>query len=162
MIAAGSHNAFDGSRREETGTERRRNLSADAGRGGDPERVLFVDDEPLIRRLCRAMLPTLGFDVRVCTSGREALAALETAEKPFDVVLSDVKMPAMDGVELSRAIFDRWPGLPVLLCSGFADSELIKTALQEGVEEFVAKPFTAEEIGQALRRVLNRRSVAAP
>ena len=107
-------------------------------------------------------VPALGYDVRVCSSGREALAALEAAEDPFHVVLSDIKMPAMDGVELSREIFDRWPGLPVLLCSGFADVGMIETALRQGVEEFIAKPFSAEDIGQALRRALDKRSAAVP
>lgn len=82
--------------------------------------VLIVDDELLLLRSLRRMLVRAGHHVVMATNGREALEALARAD--FDVVLSDVRMPEMDGVELARRLSRLHPTLPMLFMSGHADA----------------------------------------
>jgi two-component system cell cycle sensor histidine kinase/response regulator CckA len=106
--------------------------------------LLLVEDEPGIRQILTRGLRRHGVSVRPVADAELALLALESGEA-FDVLLSDVMMPGLDGVELSRRARAAQPGLAVLLMSGFAEPPLHKAAETAGIG-FIAKPFTLDEL----------------
>lgn len=102
-------------------------------------RILLVDDEESLRVTLAANLELEGYEVVEAGSGE---AALELAEREtFDVVLSDIRMPGMNGVELFRALRARWPTVPCVLMSAFSLEDLVASALSEGVFTLLPKPF---------------------
>ena len=92
--------------------------------------VLVVDDEEAVRRLAVRMLTWTGYQAIEARHGREALAAIEQHSGPVHLVLTDIKMPGMNGRELGRFVEQRWPGKPILYMSGFA-SEVFQGGLLE-------------------------------
>lgn len=106
-----------------------------------PLSILVVDDEQPIRELLRWMLGDAGHIVYEAAEGREALAFLRT-NQPVDIVLSDINMPGMDGIELSNCVGAEWPQLPVLLISGRPPPA--------GVRAFIAKPFRWDVLANAI------------
>ncbi len=120
------------------------------------ERILFVDDEEILALMGCRILKNLGYTVRSCSSSADALELLRHEPESFDLVVSDLTMPGMTGLELARQLHAFRPELPVVLMSGYGD----KSVADSHVSLFVRKPFGPEEIGKAVRDVLNR-SVAA-
>ena len=128
---------------------------------GAGERVLFVDDEELISMLAQAYLgDVLGYEITLCANGAEALEALQNAR--FDVVVTDLTMPKVDGTVLIREIRKRWSALPVILCTGFENEQAAAKAADLEVDEMLLKPVLPEEIGRAVARVLGRRRSPEP
>ena len=122
------------------------------------EHVLVVDDEPQIRDICSRLLRRLGYVVTTANEGAEALAALDRpAEPPIRVVLSDLVMPGLGGLELQATLAATHPGLPVILMSGYSEEVM---AIGVGEVPFLPKPFTAEELAVILRETLD--GVAPP
>lgn len=118
--------------------------------------VLIVDDEEAVRRLASRMLTWMGYQALEARHGREALATIEEHPGPIHLVLTDIKMPGMNGRELGRQIESRWPGKPILYMSGFA-SEIFHSGLLEPDAPFIAKPFTQDDLGAKVRATLERR-----
>ncbi len=117
-------------------------------------RVLLVDDEPVLLRMTAKILRRLGHDVTSAPNGALALHALTSTSEEFDLVITDLTMPLMGGAELIRRIREIRPDLPVILTSGFADTpEGRSIGSAEGVS-FLAKPFTRQELTQAVEAVL--------
>ncbi len=127
---------------------RERAAPAPPGRGVT---VLVVDDDPEVRRVAAEMLRAVGHDVRELASGAEALACLQQARP--DVVLADVAMPMMNGVELAEAARRRWPGLPVLFMTGYVEPTVLAPA---GGEDVIHKPFEAGELAVRVARAAAR------
>jgi CheY-like chemotaxis protein len=117
-------------------------------------RVLVVDDVAGLRMTLAANLELDGFDVVEAENGAEALA--RAREQDFDVVLTDIRMPGMSGVELFRQLRRLRPGLPVVLMTAFTIENLIRDALREGAYMVVAKPFNVERVSEALKRAVDR------
>jgi DNA-binding response OmpR family regulator len=115
--------------------------------------VLVVDDEEAVRRLAVRMLTWSGYQAIEARHGREALAAIEEHNGPVHLVLTDIKMPGMNGRELGRLIEERWPNLAILYMSGFA-SEVFQGGLLEPGAPFLAKPFTQEALAARVRSLL--------
>jgi DNA-binding response OmpR family regulator len=115
--------------------------------------VLVVDDEEAVRRLAVRMLTWTGFKAIEARHGREALAAIEQHSGPVHLVLTDIKMPGMNGRELGRQVEARWPGKPILYMSGFA-SEVFQGGLLEPDAPFLAKPFTQDDLAAKVRSLL--------
>jgi putative nucleotidyltransferase with HDIG domain len=118
-------------------------------------KVLVVDDEASICRLCAASLRNVGFDVDTTCNPFEALERVSA--EPFDVVLTDVKMPELGGIELIRKLRSVSPEIAVVLMTGFATMEVAVRALQEGAANFIHKPFNVEEMVWAIRGALERK-----
>lgn len=116
-------------------------------------KILLVDDEILIREKIRQKIPweELGFElVAACENGQEAMCILE---KEFvDVVLTDICMPYVDGLELARYIHERTPETRVVILSGYAEFEYAKQAMQYQVSSYLLKPITSEELMDMLRK----------
>ena len=123
--------------------------------------VLVVDDEEAVRRLAVRMLTWTGYQAIEARHGREALAAIEQHASPIHLVLTDIKMPGMNGRELGRHVEQRWPGKPILYMSGFA-SEVFQGGLLEPGAPFLAKPFTQEDLATKVRALLEGKATDSP
>jgi CheY-like chemotaxis protein len=110
-------------------------------------RILVVDDDELVRELLEWMLQEAGHRPYLAADGREALRFLER-HGPVDVVLSDINMPAMDGMELQRQIHADWPELPLLLTSGRPPPN--------GIGNFLPKPFRWDALTSAILHLVNQ------
>ncbi|MBJ6128471.1 response regulator, partial [Microvirga splendida] len=124
---------------------------AEYGRG---RRVLLVEDNLEVGRFSTQTLQDLGYETTWATNGDEALKVLEETGAAFDVVFSDVVMPGIGGVELGQTIRQRYPGLPIVLTSGY--SEVLADDGRHGFE-LLHKPYAADELSRVLRRVAQRR-----
>ncbi len=116
-------------------------------------RVLIVEDEPALLRALRINLRARGYDVRVASAGREALA--EARQRPPDVVVLDLGLPDLDGTEVIRDLRG-WSTAPVIVLSGRAGSQDKIGALDAGADDYVTKPFDMEELLARLRAALRR------
>ena len=120
-----------------------------------PGRVLLVDDQPELRRLFQRTLTKAGHQVAVAENGRKAVEL--ASHSSFDVVISDVRMPDMGGVELLRALHAEDPDLPVLLVSGSPDLETALKAVEYGAFEYLTKPVSFEKLGSSTQRAIEQR-----
>ncbi|MGC9194962.1 MAG: PAS domain S-box protein [Syntrophobacteraceae bacterium] len=125
------------------------------------ERVLVVDDEPLLAAMVKKMLEKQGYDVVSRTNGIEALEAFrnQPADKKFDLVITDMTMPHCTGAELAREILKSEPSVPVILMTGFSskiDSQLVKTL---GIKALLMKPVAIGDLAANVRKVLDQRAL---
>jgi len=126
------------------------NERLESGRG---RRVLVVEDNVDVGRFSTQILKDLGYETTWAANAAEALARLEENDGQFDVVFSDVVMPGISGVELGEEIRRRYPGLPVILTSGY--SHVLAEEGRHGFE-LLQKPYAAEELSRVLRRLARR------
>ena len=126
---------------------------------GSGERLLVVDDEPVIARVVSEQLRRLGYQVTAVNDPEEALELLADDPDEYDLLLTDLQMPRMDGVELAARVGRLRPALPVVLSTGNRWSVPAATARAAGIREIVDKPFRLEELAQALRTVLDTAGV---
>lgn len=124
---------------------------------GRRRRVLVVDDERAVRAALRVNLTKEGYDVLLAATGGEALAALD-ADNP-DAVITDVRMPGMDGLALLDEIQSRTPGLPVVVMTGHGSVENAVRAMQAGAANYIIKPVSRDEILMLLERALHSRAL---
>jgi DNA-binding NtrC family response regulator len=120
----------------------------------DAGRVLVVDDLPEMLSLLHDILAPL-HDVVVAPDGNVAFFKLET--EPFDVVLTDVRMPGPDGFEVARLIKSKWPLTEVVLMTAFASIPAAVEAVRLGAYDYIAKPFGPDDVTLAVTRALERR-----
>jgi PAS domain S-box-containing protein len=118
------------------------------------ERVLFVDDEPMLAEMGQAMLERLGYTVTSRTSSLEALATFSNQPDAFDLVITDQTMPGMTGVDLARRMLQIRPQLPIILCTGYSTQISAEKAQQYGIRGFALKPLTRKDIATMVRKVL--------
>ncbi len=121
-------------------------------------RILIADDEQFVRDLLVKVLTRRGHEVVAASGGLEALAALESG--PFDVLLTDVVMPGMDGFALLREAKGRWPTMKVIVLTGYARKQSISDFLLYGADEYLSKPFQVHELVAAVDRALGQPSRA--
>jgi CheY-like chemotaxis protein len=118
------------------------------------ERVLFVDDEESMVFLMKLWLERLGYKVTGCTRPQEALEIFRAAPQDFDLILSDLSMPEMCGLDFAREVLRIRPGMPVLFTSGYvgpAEEEQVRSI---GLPEILPKPATLDELRQTLSEIL--------
>jgi CheY-like chemotaxis protein len=121
-----------------------------------------VDDEPVIARVVSEQLRRLGYRVTAVNDPEEALELLAEEPDEYDLVLTDLQMPRMDGVELAARVGQLRTELPIVLSTGNRWSIPASTARAAGVREIVDKPFRIEELAQALRTALDGPRVRRP
>jgi CheY-like chemotaxis protein len=114
--------------------------------------VLVVDDEKTVCNSCRKILTQAGYRVEVASSGEEALDKIKG--DGYDVVITDWKMPRMDGLEVTRRVKQEKPEIEVIVITGYPSVENSVEAIRAGVSDFVTKPFTPEELSDAMLRAL--------
>ncbi|MFO7698581.1 MAG: response regulator [Anaerolineae bacterium] len=121
-------------------------------------RVLVVDDEPNVRAICVRALANQGYTVRTACSGQEALALL--TKEPFDLLLADVRMPGMSGLDLMDRITALGLDVPTIIITGLGTLDNSIQALRAGAVDFVTKPFGRDELRTAVARALIQARVA--
>ncbi|MFB3074956.1 MAG: sigma-54-dependent transcriptional regulator, partial [Candidatus Methylomirabilales bacterium] len=115
-------------------------------------RILIVDDEAGMREFLSIFLEREGFQVESARDGQEALEAAEKAS--FDLVISDLRMPTMDGVRLLEGLRKFQPEIPVILMTAYASAESAIEAMKLGAYDYITKPFRVEEVKQVISRAL--------
>jgi len=120
------------------------------------ERILLVDDEPALVRITQRMLEALGYRVTSFTRSAEALDAFAADPESFDLVVTDMTMPGMTGVELAKKLMSERPRAPIILCTGFSELITPEKAKRMGISEFLMKPIRPRVLARAVRDSLNR------
>ncbi len=115
--------------------------------------ILVVDDQESMRMLLQDMLEVIGYQVTLAESGEQALSILQ--ESQFDLVLSDLNMPGMDGTALLRMIKSKYAGLPVVIITGYGTFHTEKRVMKEGADGYISKPCTLAKIQKTLSSILS-------
>lgn len=115
-------------------------------------RLLYVEDNPQIAEVTCLLLEDSGLEITQAQSAEEALRIADDEAVPFDIVLTDVVMPGLSGVQLARRLNRRWPDLPIVLVSGFSDELAMGYG---GQYELLRKPFTRGALLDILQRHLD-------
>ncbi len=113
-------------------------------------RILLTEDDDSVRAFVSRALELDGHDVETACHGVEALERLTENAGSYDLLVTDVKMPIMDGIALAHEASGQWPGLPILLMTGFADQRERAEDLAEKIRDVVTKPFTLAQIREAV------------
>jgi formate/nitrite transporter len=119
------------------------------------ERMLVIDDEEVVLESCRKIFSAEGFQVTCTTSPPEGLRLI--ADSSFDVILCDWKMPGFDGLDVLEELERRSPDSAVVMISGYPTVGRATEAMKRGAMDYVAKPFTPEEIVEAVRKAIRRK-----
>ncbi len=114
--------------------------------------LLVVDDDPYVLESLASLLREFGYRVQTCQNATEALDTLR--ERTYDVVLTDIKMPGITGIELLRHIRDLDPQIPVILLTAFAELDVAVDAIKRGAFDFITKPFNPEYLSHAVERAV--------
>jgi two-component system response regulator AtoC len=114
-------------------------------------RILVVDDDPGIRLLIKRLLRPEACEIIEAADGLQVLAILNRGE-PFDVVISDLRMPAMGGIDFLDAMTTHYPQIPVIISSVHDRPEAVDEAIQKGAVHYLPKPFTREQLLDSLYR----------
>lgn len=120
-------------------------------------RILLVDDEEPLRAFLRRGLSLDGHAVTTAVDGGDAMDVLADAEGAFDLMLTDIRMPIMDGIALALAAKAEYPGLVIVLMTGFAEQRERARNLDAIVEDVLTKPFSLAEVRATVARVLDGR-----
>lgn len=117
-------------------------------------RILLTEDDDSVRAFVSRALQLDGHSVEVACNGMEALDRLTEDDGRFDLLVTDVKMPVMDGIALAHEAAENWPNLPILLMTGFADQRERANDLAQVIRDVVLKPFTLQQIREAVSEAL--------
>jgi len=115
--------------------------------------ILVVDDEELVRNLVVTLLSKLGHSCITAADGVDALERMKGNK--IDAVITDIRMPNMDGVALTIEILKRYPGLPIMVMTAFDEEYSAGGAISAGAREFIGKPFSPEEFSVQLQNMIN-------
>lgn len=115
-------------------------------------RILVLDDEPIVGNRLRPALAKSGYDVTAVTSGAEALRLID--ETQFDIVVTDIRMEGIDGLDVLRHVRARSPRTLVIMITGFATVEVAREALTMGAFDFIAKPFKLDDLRRTILRAV--------
>ena len=120
-------------------------------------RILVVDDEPALASVMQAMLEMLGYDVECRTSSDEALKAFlnRPVDKTFDLVITDMTMPHLTGVDLAIQLHELQPDLPIILCTGFSEKIDAKKAKGLGIQGFLLKPVRLKDLAELVQNAIH-------
>lgn len=124
---------------------------------GGTETILVVEDDPDVRRLMAALLKGLGYHVLSASTGREALSLCTTEAHSLDVLVTDVIMPEMNGVDLAGKLRTLVPDLGVILTTGFAEHPIVARTPRKQYDHIIRKPFNRAKLAGAVREVLEAR-----
>ena len=117
-------------------------------------KILVIDDEPMVCKSCEKIFED-NYDVTITMSGREGLDRL--LQEDFDLVIVDLKMPDMDGMELVKIIKQKRPNTEVVIMTGYSTVETAVEGMKLGAAEFISKPFTPDEMLTAVEEFLKEK-----
>jgi CheY-like chemotaxis protein len=121
---------------------------------GEHGRVLLAEADPMVRNMATAMLSRLGYEVVQAKDGSDAVEIFRAGAQDFRCVILDVTMPVMDGWEAMRDIRALRPGIPVLLVSGYEESQVITPGVHDSPDAFIQKPFRLNDLKLAFDKCL--------
>lgn len=110
----------------------------------DKNRILIVDDDETVRRSYLRSLESLSCNIEAASDGDQALQTM--ADKPFDVVLLDMRMPGQDGMSVLRTIKQRWPDSEVVIITGYPTVDSAKEAVRLGAYDYISKPVAPQDV----------------
>jgi len=122
------------------------------------ERILFVDDEEFLVRIGEQALCRLGYQVMARTNSIEALEMFRVRPESFDAVITDLNMPDMSGIDLSRELLQIRPDIPIILCTGFSKQNVEEKAKKLGIRECISKPLIMNVLARTIRDALERQT----
>ena len=115
-------------------------------------KLLIVDDNEGVRHLVSRWLEKSGFSVREAKDGAEAIDKVRA--DPPDIILADIRMPKIDGIELAHIIKNDYPGIKIILMTAYSSPQTIAQARREGVDDYLEKPFTKDQVERITTEVL--------
>ncbi|HTK88509.1 MAG TPA: response regulator [Nitrospiraceae bacterium] len=124
-------------------------------------RILVVDDEAQVRKPISIMLAKDGYEVVEAADGQEAIEALRSGDNPLmvDTVLCDIRMPNINGKEAIVYFRSQFPGVPIVVMTGYPDVELAVSLMRQGVRDYLIKPVTKEELLSVIRKSVDQHVV---
>lgn len=117
-------------------------------------RILLTEDDEAVRSFVQRALELDGHSVKAVEDGAEAVEVLTREKGSFDLLVSDIKMPVMDGIALALHTARDWPDLPILLMTGFADQRERANGLEALVHDIITKPFSLADIRRSVRNAV--------
>jgi two-component system, chemotaxis family, chemotaxis protein CheY len=129
--------------------------------GNRQGRILVVDDEAQVRKPISIMLAKDGYEVVEAQDGEEAIKALRSGDNPLmvDTVLCDIRMPNINGKEAIAYFRSQFPGVPIVVMTGYPDVELAVSLMRQGVRDYLIKPVTKDELLSVIRRSVDQHVV---
>jgi CheY-like chemotaxis protein len=121
--------------------------------GIDNAKLLIVDDNEGVRHLVSRWLERAGFTVQEAKDGAEAVEMVR--KDPPDIILADIRMPKIDGIELARIIKNEYPQMKIILMTAYSSPQTIAQARREGVDDYLEKPFTKDQVERITMEVLS-------
>ncbi|HMK52632.1 MAG TPA: response regulator, partial [Thermodesulfobacteriota bacterium] len=121
------------------------------------ERVLVVDDEASVREMVSKIINLIGHEVVTTGSGKEALEILK--KEPFSIMITDVKMPEMDGFELMKEVSTQFPNIHMICMTAHGASYTYTDVVGAGATDYITKPFTIDEMRAKLNRVVREKNL---
>jgi len=120
-------------------------------------RILVVDDEMIVCESCKRILEEEGYEVETALSGKEAFEKMKG--NPFDVVITDLKMPGIDGMEVLRTFRKEYPEAIIIMITGFSTVETAVEAMKLGAFDYIPKPFTPDEVSIVVKKAIEKKSL---
>jgi len=120
-------------------------------------KILVVDDEEIVLKSCRKILEGGGHEVFTALSGQEAFDLME--KEPIDIVITDIKMPVMDGMEVLEKVKEKYPDILVIMITGYSTVQSAVQAMKLGAFDYIPKPFTPDEVLIVVERALEKKSL---
>jgi DNA-binding NtrC family response regulator len=118
-------------------------------------KILVIDDESIVRTSCSRSLTPEGYEVKLSQNGADAMKMLE--EESFDLVLTDLKMPDIDGIEVLKMIKQRWPQTEVIVVTGYQTVDTAVKSIKLGAFDYLEKPFTPDSLIAAVNNAMANR-----
>ena len=133
-------------------------FGAETGNG----RVLVTDDEPDVRKLVRMVLTKAGYDVVEAEDGAKAIQILNTGENRLmlDVIICDIRMPKVNGMEAIAYFRKEYPRVPLIVLTGFPDTDMATSLLRQGVTDYLVKPVEAEKLRASVAKAMEMRELS--
>jgi DNA-binding NtrC family response regulator len=120
-------------------------------------RILVIDDEMIVCESCKRILEEDGYEVETALSGKEAFEKMR--ENPFDIVITDLKMPGIDGMEVLKTFRKEYPDTIVIMITGFSTVETAVEAMKLGAFDYIPKPFTPDEVSIVVKKAIEKKSL---
>ena len=119
------------------------------------ETILYAEDDQIIRSITQQSLISQGYHVIACSNGEEALEKADELDYKFDILVTDITMPKIGGMELSEKILEKSPEIKIILCSGYNEDVTLQNGMAERNIPFLAKPFNTLELCEMIRDLMD-------
>ncbi|HHZ82614.1 MAG TPA: response regulator [Nitrospirales bacterium] len=119
-------------------------------------RVLVIDDEPEVRKIVHLALEKNGYDVVEAEDGEKAIEVIRSGDNPLltDVIICDVRMPKINGVEAVAFFREQFPSVPIIVLTGYPDMQLATSFIKQGVMEYLVKPVEKEKLVESVDKAM--------